>query len=113
MNYEEFNDLQNVVDESNPLVKGFKLPTGEIFFIEPAFYTQLSNFKELYNLEDHKRIIDLMLKLAKERKQVIYTYDYENPWFTKEGFIHLEFIDLADYLHIDIEDKSRGSDYGD
>ena len=113
MNYVEFSHLERIEDENNKFCPGFRLPTGEIFFIEPAFYTQLTNFKTLYNETDFNRICKKMIELAKERKHIIYAYDFENPFMQKDGYIYLEFIDICDLLKIQIEDKSRGSDYGD
>ena len=54
-----------------------------------------------------------MLILMKEKHHIVFTYDYENPFINIDNYIYLEFIDLCDKLKIYIEDKSRGSDYGD
>ena len=113
MKYAEFSHLKRIVDKDNPFLVAFELSGGEIFIIEPAFYTQLTNFKELYNELDYKRILARMEEITKERKRVIFTYDFENPFIKKDGFIYLEFTDVTDSLKIFIEDKSRGSDYGD
>lgn len=113
MNYEEFKEFEKVVDKDNPLTPCFRFKSGETFYVEPAFYTQLSNFKELYNIDDFNRIVEKMKSIVKERKHVIFTYDYENPFTKKDGYIYLELLDVTDSLKIFIEDKSRGSDYGD
>ena len=111
MNIEEFAHLKKLNDDKFSL--GYSLPGGETFYIEPAFYTQLINFKELYNEVGYKRIIKKMEELAKERKRIIFVYDFENPFLKKDGYIYLEFTDVTDSLGIIIDDKSRGSDYGD
>ena len=54
--------------------------------------------------------IDLVIK---KNHKVIFTADFENPWITREGFIYREIQDITDPLCIFVEDKSRGSDYGD
>ena len=46
MNYEEFAHLEEVSNPANPFVKGFKDKDNNIIFVEPSFYTQLTNFKE-------------------------------------------------------------------
>ena len=47
-------------------------------------------------------------------KKVVFVYDYENPYVKDlDGFIYRELTDISDPLHIFVEDKSRGSDYGD
>lgn len=111
--FEEWNNLKQVKDKDNPFTPMFVLPTGEEFFVEPAFYTQLTNLKELYSLKDYQRVLQKMLEIVKERKHVIFTYDFENPFINKDSFIYLEFVDITDQLKIIIDDKSRGSDYGD
>ncbi len=113
MNYEEFKHLEEVSNPANPFVKGFKDKDNNVIFVEPSFYTQLTNFKELYNEKDFNRIIEYMLTLMKEKHHIVFTYDYENPFINIDNYIYLEFIDLCDKLKIYIEDKSRGSDYGD
>lgn len=111
--YEEWNNLKQVNDPNNPFTPCFVLPSGEEFYVEPSFYTQLTNFKEIYSIDDYHRIIQRMNELVIERKKVIFTYDFESPFIHKEGFIYLEFLDITDSLKIMIDDKSRGSDYGD
>ena len=113
MNYEEFAHLEEVSNPVNPFVKGFKDKDNNVIFVEPSFYTQLTNFKELYNEKDFNRIIEYMLILMKEKHHIVFTYDYENPFINIDNYIYLEFIDLCDKLKIYIEDKSRCSDYGD
>ena len=113
INYEEFKHLEEVSNPANPFVKGFKDKDNNVIFVEPSFYTQLTNFKELYNEKDYNRIIEYMLILMKEKHHIVFTYDYENPFINIDNYIYLEFIDLCDKLKIYIEDKSRGSDYGD
>lgn len=113
MNYEEFAHLEEISNPTNPFVKGFKDKDNNVIFVEPSFYTQLTNFKELYNEKDFNRIIEYMLTLMKEKHHIVFTYDYENPFINIDNYIYLEFIDLCDKLKIYIEDKSRGSDYGD
>lgn len=113
MNYPEWSNLKKVIDKDNSFFEYYIYPTGEMFYVEPSFYTQLNNFKELYSIEQYKMILQKMEQLVKEKKKIIFTYDFENPFISKDGFIYLEFADITDFLKIKIEDKSRGSDYGD
>jgi len=110
--FEEWKDLKQRKDKDNPFYPEFILESGESFFVEPAFYTQLTNFKEIYP-DEYVRIVDKMNSLVKERKHIIFAYDFENPFIKKDGYIYLEFVDITDSLQIFYEDKSRGSDYGD
>ena len=54
-----------------------------------------------------------MERLVKQSKKVIFTHDYEFPLIKRDDFIYLEITDVTDPLQIYVEDKSRGSDYGD
>lgn len=111
--YPEWNEYKLIVDKENPFSPLYELESGEQFYVEPAFYTQLTNFKELYSIKDYERVLDKMFELVKERKRIIFTYDFEHPLTKNDDFIYLEFKDVTDLLRIYIEDKSRGSDYGD
>ena len=110
MNYEEFNDLEELFDSK--FVRGFAFPTGEKFYIEPAFYTQLMYLEQI-NPNDFPKVIEQIKKITKERKLVSFVYDYENPFYPVEGSIYLEMTDVTDPIKVFYEDKSRGSDYGD
>lgn len=113
MNYEEFNNLKTIKDEKNPFSTLYVLDGGETFYLEPAFYTQLHGFKERHTPSDYQRIIDEMIAITKRNKKVVFTANFEYPQTEVEGYIYLEITDVTDPLHIFVEDKSRGSDYGD
>ena len=110
MNYEEFSGFAEISESK--FIKCFALPTGEKFYIEPAFYTQLMSLKEIYPNEFPKVIAE-MKRRALEKKLVSFVYDYENPFLPVEGSIYLEITDITDPIKVFYEDKSRGSDYGD
>ena len=112
MKYEEFKDLELLEDKKNPFCRLYSLPTGETFYIEPVFYTQMMGFKEL-RTEEYPRIIEAMIDVVKKNKKVVFTANYECPQTEVEGYIFLEITDITNPLKIFVEDKSRGSDYGD
>ncbi len=112
MKYDEWSNLEEVIDKDNPLVPMLVYSTGESFFVEPAFYTQLRYLKGIYP-DKYRTIIDEMEKIVKQSKKVVFCHDYEYPLIKKEDFIYLEIQDVLDRLGIFVEDKSRGSDYGD
>ena len=112
MKYEEWAHLETTVDKDNPLVDLYYYPTGEMFFVEPAFYTQFSFLKKLHP-DRIDEVLQEMEKMVKLEKKVIFCHDYEYPFVKKDGFIYLEIQDILDSLKIFVEDKSRGSDYGD
>ena len=113
MIYEEFKDIPQIVDSNNPFCNLYQLDAETMFYIEPVFYTQLKGFKERHTAEDYQRIIDRMIEVAKKNKKVVFVGNFENPQTEVEGFIFLEITDITDPLKIFVEDKSRGSDYGD
>ena len=84
-----------------------------IFYVEPMFMSQLEGFKTLRK-EEFPKLWEGFLNTIKENKKVIFTHDFEMPIIPDlEGFIYREITDISDPLHIFVEDKSRGSDYGD
>ena len=112
MRYPEFEHLNIIEDKHNPFSTLFEYEGGERFYIEPAFYRQLQGFKE-HRLEDYPRILKKMEEVVKKNKKVIFTAEFECPQTEAEDYIILEIFDITDPLQIYVEDKSRGSDYGD
>lgn len=109
---EEFKDLRQEKDNNNPFSNLFFLDSGESFYVEPVFYTQMRGFKEQF-LGKYPLIVEKMIELVKRNKKVVFTGCFDNPLTDVEGYIYLEITDVTDPLQIYAEDKSRGSDYGD
>lgn len=112
MKIKEFEHLKEVVDKENPFIPHYELEDGSDFYIEPIFYTQLLGFKERHE-DKYDLIISNLLERVRRNKKVIFIGDFETNTFEKDGYIILEITDITDPLHIFVEDKSRGSDYGD
>ncbi len=113
MNYPEFEHLLEVKDNNNPFCKKYVLENGEIFYIEPVFYTQMQGFKE-HHPKEYQRIIDEMMRVVLKNKKVVFVGNFEFPQTeVEDDFIFYEITDITNPLHIFVEDKSRGSDYGD
>ena len=112
MNYEEFKEFKLVKDEENPFSYHFVIDENTDFYLEPVVFTQLNGFKERHP-DKYDLIIKSMIERVKSLKKVIFVGDFENYFTEKEGYIYLELIDITDPLKIFVEDKSRGSDYGD
>ena len=110
--YEEFKELNREVDPHNPFSALYLLNSGESFYLEPVFYTQLMGFKDHFPDKYHL-IIDRMIELVKKNKKIVFTGNFEHPLTEVDNFIYLEITDVTDSLQIFAEDKSRGSDYGD
>lgn len=110
--YVEFQNLRREVDPNNPFCALYYLESGESFYLEPVFYTQLMGFKDHFP-EKYHLIIEKMLELVKKNKKIVFTGNFEHPLTEIDNFIFLEITDVTDPLQIFAEDKSRGSDYGD
>lgn len=112
MKYIEFEHLKQIEDTSNPFSSLYELESGEMFYIEPVFYTMLQGFKD-HHPDKYQIIIDEIIKRVKQNKKVVFTGNYECPLTNVDGYVFLEINDITDPLKIFVEDKSRGSDYGD
>ena len=111
--YEEWQDLKMDFDEINPYTQRFTYPNGDVFYVEPVFHLKLQGFK-LQRPESFQTILLQMEKIVKENHVVVFVGE-EDFEITKdvEGAIYLTIQDVCDPLLIFLEDKSRGSDYGD
>ena len=112
MIYPEFEHLKNVEDINNPFCNLYVYPTGECFYIEPVFYTMLRGFKD-HHPDKYDLILKRMEEVVLKNKKVVFTGNFEFPQTEVEGYIYLEITDITNPLKIFVEDKSRGSDYGD
>ena len=113
MTYPEFSHLKEEADSLNPFCKKYIYPNGEIFYIEPVFYTQLQGFKE-HHEKEYPRILKEMERVVLKNKKVVFVGTFEYPQTeVDEDYIFYEITDITNPLKIFVEDKSRGSDYGD
>lgn len=112
MIYKEFSHLKQIEDNNNPFSSLYVYPTGESFYIEPVFYTQLQGFKD-HHKDKYELILEKMEEVVLKNKKVVFTGNFDFPQTEVEGYIFLEITDITNPLKIFVEDKSRGSDYGD
>ena len=110
MNYEEFQKYTEVQD--NKFVKKFQTKSGNTFFLEPAFYTQMMGLFERYP-EQKENFMNELTRQIEANKEIAFVYDFENPFLDYGNAVLREFTDVTDACKIFYEDKSRGSDYGD
>ena len=112
MSYPEFDAYKEIEDPAIRLVRFYEDALGNRFYVEPGFYEGLLGFKEK-RAERFPELMEAIDNTIKKDHRVIFTADFENPWLEREGYIYREIFDLSDPLGIFVEDKSRGSDYGD
>ena len=110
MNYEEFSQYKEITDSK--FVKKYECENRNIFFVEPAFYTQMIGLFERYP-EQKDNFMSGLNQIVLKNKEVAFVYDFENPFLDYKDAILREFVDVTDACKIFYEDKSRGSDYGD
>ena len=112
MECQDLNQYQLIHDPLHPLVLCYEDNLGNRFYVEPGFLYALESMKEKRR-EDFPRILKKMDEEIKENHKVVFTANYETPFLEMEGYIYREITDITDPLNIFVEDKSRGSDYGD
>ncbi len=113
MDYSEFNKYTEIKLDGIPFCRAFEDVNKHTFIIEPLFYSQLIGFKRLVSASDFERIMEAIENIIKKNKKVIFTENYLDAYTNLVDYIYLEIHDITDPLCIFIEDKSRGSDYGD
>jgi hypothetical protein len=111
MEYPEFKAYKPKRDEEAPLCNAYEDEEGDVFFVEPGFYTLLRGYEEKSPYAS--AILDEIDKTVKKDHKVIFTADFEHPFVEKEGFIYVEMQDITDRLGLTWVDDSRPSDYGD
>lgn len=114
--YREWNDLKIINDKNNPFCTLYEYDDGSRFYIEPMYYSYLQGvFIHYPNRKDD--ILKEMEIIVKKNKLVIFSgMDEEideDPVTKTENAIVLTIYDVLDRLQIFIDNKSRGSDYGD
>ncbi len=112
MEYIEWKSFKQHRDSKSDLCPGYILDDQSRFIMEPGFYTQLQTFKS-FHPEQFNIVLNAINERVKKNKKVFFTVDVEHPFIELSDYIYLEITDILDPLHIFVEDKSRGSDYGD
>lgn len=112
MNYPEWADRQLMIDLRNKIAKCYKNKDGSIFYVEPGFYKAFEALKNIYpdRIDDVLRKMD---ELTSSNKKVVYVFDPDDPLVIVEKAKYITIFDLTDSIGLLLEDKSRGSDYGD
>ncbi len=115
-NYKEWQNLKQIADKNNPFSALYEYEDGSRFYIEPMFYSYLTHTFVIYENEREK-ILNEMKKIVQKNKLVIFTgMDEEidsEPLTKNDKAIILTIYDVLDRLQIFIDNKSRGTDYGD
>lgn len=112
MKNEFFSKYKVETDPKHPFLVHVIVNNECDFYYEPMVYTQLEGFKERHK-DKFDSIINEIIERVKRNKHVYFVSDFEAYFEEIEGYIVLEIVDITNSLKIFVEDKSRGSDYGD
>lgn len=110
--YPEWNHLLEEKDSKNPYSAKYVYPNGDIFYVEPIFYYKLKSF-ESHDPTNLKKILLEMERIVKKYHLVVFINDEDEEISEVEDAVYLTIQDVCNPLQIFVEDKSRGSDYGD
>lgn len=108
-----FGQFKQDIDKSNPFTYHYIIDNDLDFYVERIFLTKLNN---LFYLQKDKEniVLNEMIKIVKKNKHVVFCGDFEYiQTEVDDSYIFLEIEDVLNPLQIFVEDKSRGSDYGD
>ena len=106
MEMNEFKKYKEIKDEAYPHVNKYELDSGEVFFVEGNYYTQLIYVKDHF-LEKFDNILNKMEEIVRKNKKVIFTADFENPVVYKDDYIYQEIDDVLASLKLYFDNKSH------
>ena len=108
-----WKELKQINDPVNPFAYVFEYDNGDRFYVEPIFYTKLINMIAQHPDKEVEILNEMEARVKRNHKVVfVGTFDYPQCEVDDE-YIFLEIEDITNTLKIFVEDKSRGSDYGD
>lgn len=112
MLYEEFSQYPEAEPLYKGLIKGYRAPNGDIFYVEPAFITALRVYKDKIP-EAYDSMLKEIYRRIEEHGKIIFTPNFEMWNDGPEGYLFVEPEDIATHLGIYLSDDNRPSDYGD
>ena len=109
----EKEEIEIIKDSNNPFTIINKCPTCGTLIMEPVYRRKLELYLEMHpDGENYQRILTKMKEIINSNKCVVFVDEIDNS-FTEMEAIYIEFRDVLDLCQIDVNDISRGSDYGD
>lgn len=112
MKYEEWSKYKQMIDLRFKEVKCYKNLEGNIFYIEPSFYSGLQMIKDLYP-DRYQEFLDEIDSIVNKNKVSVFCIDMDEAIVDLKDAKYVSIEDIANSLKIIIDFKSRGSDYGD
>lgn len=99
-------------DPENPYSECYVDAEGNMFYLEPVFLLKLSSLKNM-RPERYDEVVAEMKRLVKKNRKVVFIGDDEEEITKTDSAVFLTIQDVCNPLKVFVEDKSRGSDYGD
>jgi len=103
--YPEWSDRKVLIDLRNRFATCYENPDGTIFYVEPQFYTCLQGFKMRWP-DQYQNFLNKMDEIVRNDKKVVFVGQEDNPLVEAEGFVFLTALDVANLIHVIIDDKS-------
>ena len=110
--YPEWKELQFEVEKTNSFTAKFIYPNGDTFYVEPVYYYKLRSLYQ-HHSDRFNEILLEMERIVHKYHKVVFINDEDEEITEVDGAVYLTIQDVCDPLQIFVEDKSRGSDYGD
>lgn len=110
--YPEWENLKQEIEEQNPYTIKISYENGDVFYIEPIYYYKLKSF-ESHHENRFNEILTEMERVVRKYHKVVFINDEDEEISNVENAVYLTIQDVCNPLKIFVEDKSRGSDYGD
>lgn len=105
--------IENIKDPNNPFTHITKCENCGTIIMEPVFIRKLEMYLELHpDKEGYNKILNKVQEIIKANKCVVFVDEIDNS-FTEMDAIYIEFRDILDLCKLEVNDISRGSDYGD
>lgn len=102
-----------IKDSNNPFTIISKCEDCGTLYMEPVYKRKLEMYLELHpDAEGYNKITSKMKELVKTNKCVVFVDEIDTS-FTELEAVYIEFRDILDLCQIEVNDISRGSDYGD
>lgn len=107
-------EITKIRDVNNPFTKFYQCEDCGTLIMEPVFKRKLELFLEMHpDGKGYKKITSKMKELINSNKVIIFVDEVETSFTELDNASYIEFRDVLDLCQIDVNDISRGSDYGD
>lgn len=106
-------NVKQIKDPNNPFTYIYQCEECGTLIMEPVYLRKLELYLELHpDKKGYNLILSKMQELIKNNKCVVFVDEIDNS-FTELDAIYIEFRDVLDLCKLEVNDISRGSDYGD